>query len=267
MNVNFDWQRWFRKSAQADDNRADLGAGEDVDGADQEAVNRREDTKGNENPYLNARRTWNAHEGNVIASRRLWQIIGILALLIALAAVGGLISIGSQSRFVPYVVAVDKLGQALAVAPAERAAPVDQRVLHASVAQFIADARVVTPDVALQRKAVYRLYAMLAPKDPATAKMTEWLNGNEDASPFKRAATEMVSTDILSVLRETPESWQVEWTETTRDRAGILKGQPVRMRALVTVYTVPSTPDTTEEQIRNNPLGIFVRDFSWARQQ
>lgn len=266
--MNLDWQSWFRKPAHPDQDQADHHeAAEDVDGADQKTVNRGPDTKASENPYLNARRTWNAHEGNVIASRRLWQIIGILALLIALASVGGLIAIGSQSRFVPYVVAVDKLGQALAVAPAERAAPVDQRVLHASVAQFIADARVVTPDVALQRKAVYRLYAMLAPKDPATSKMTEWLNGNEDASPFKRAATEMVSTDILSVLRETPQSWQVEWTETTRDRAGILKGQPVRMRALVTVYTVPSTPDTTEEQIRNNPLGIYVRDFSWARQQ
>jgi type IV secretory pathway TrbF-like protein len=38
------------------------------------------------------------------------------------------------------------------------------------------------------------------------------------------------------------------------------------MRALVTVYTVPSTPQTTEEQVRNNPLGIYVRDFSWSRQ-
>jgi type IV secretion system protein VirB5 len=38
------------------------------------------------------------------------------------------------------------------------------------------------------------------------------------------------------------------------------------MRALVTVYTVASTSSTTEEQIRNNPLGIYVRDFSWSRQ-
>ena len=45
-----------------------------------------------------------------------------------------------------------------------------------------------------------------------------------------------------------------------------MKGQPVRMRALVTVYTVPATPQTAEEQVRNNPLGIYVRDFSWSRQ-
>ena len=34
----------------------------------------------------------------------------------------------------------------------------------------------------------------------------------------------------------------------------------------VTVYTVATTPNTTEEQVRNNPLGIYVRDFSWSKQ-
>ena len=51
-----------------------------------------------------------------------------------------------------------------------------------------------------------------------------------------------------------------------RDRQGVLKAAPFRMRALLTVYTVPATPQTTEEQLRNNPLGIYVRDFSWAKQ-
>lgn len=220
----------------------------------------------NDNPYLSARRTWNDHIEAVNASRQSWQVIGILALLIALAGVGGMIHIGSQSRFVPYVVQVDKLGQAVAIAPAERAMAIDPRVVHASVASFISDARLVTPDIALQRKAVFRLYSMLSSNDPATAKTNEWLNGAEDSTPFKRAAKETVSTEVLSVLPQSPDTWQVDWMETLRDRQGILKGQPFRMRALVTVYSVPATPQTTEEQIRNNPLGIYVRDYSWSKQ-
>lgn len=219
-----------------------------------------------ENPYLAARRSWNDHVGAVVSSRQTWQVIGILSLLIVLAAVGGLIHLASQSKFVPYVVEVDKLGQAVAVAPAQRAAAVDQRVVHASVAAFVSDVRLVTPDVALQRKAVFRLYSMLSASDPATAKANEWLNGSEDSSPFKRAAKETVSTEVLSVIPQTPDTWQVDWMETARDRQGLVKGQPTRMRALVTVYTVPTTPNTTEEQMRNNPLGIYVRDFSWSKQ-
>jgi type IV secretory pathway TrbF-like protein len=245
----------FRRAGQGDAARLPGSAG--MDNQPPDAL---------DNPYLAARRSWNDHVGSVVASRRLWQIVALLSLLIALASVGGMVHIASQSRFVPYVIEVDKLGQAVAVGPAQRAAPVDQRVVHAAVAAFVADLRTVTPDVALQRKAVFRAYAMLSSSDAATAKANEWLNGTEDSSPFRRAAKETVSTEIVSVIPQTPDTWQVDWIETVRDRQGILKGQPYRMRALVTVYTVPATPQTTEEQVRNNPLGIYVRDFSWSRQ-
>jgi type IV secretion system protein VirB5 len=245
----------FKRTGEVDETRSS-GAGS-KDGRPTDQV---------ENPYLSARRSWNDHVDSVIASRQAWQAVALLSLLIALASVGGMVYIGSQSRFVPYVVEVDKLGQALAVAPAQRAAPVDQRVVHAAVAAFISDLRTVTPDVALQRKAIFRVYAMLSSSDAATAKSNEWLNGTEDSSPFKRAARETVSTDIVSVIPQTPDTWQVDWIETVRDRQGLVKGQPYRMRALVTVYTLPATPQTTEEQVRNNPLGIYVRDFSWSKQ-
>lgn len=219
-----------------------------------------------ENPFLAARRTWNDQSAANIASRQMFQLLGVLALLVALAAVGGNIYLGSQSKFVPYVVEVDRARQPLAVAPAERASPVDERVVHASVAAWIADVRTVTPDIALQRKAVFRVYSMLAPNDPATAKTNEWLNGTDESSPFKRAAIETASVELASVIPQTAETWQVDWTETVRDRQGVMKGKPQRWRALVTVYVTPSTPETTDEDMRNNPLGVHVRDFSWSRQ-
>src|SRR5574337_879215 len=110
-----------------------------------------------DNPYLAARRTWNDHVGSVVSSRQTWQVIGILSLLIALASVGGVIHIGSQSKYIPYVIEVDKLGQTIAVGPVQAAGRADQRVVHASVSEFVSDARYVTPDVALQRKAVFRV--------------------------------------------------------------------------------------------------------------
>lgn len=220
----------------------------------------------NENPYLSARRTWNDHTRGVVASRQVWQIFGMLSLLIALGGIGGMIHIGSQSKFVPYVIEVDKLGQPLAIARADKGTKADPRIIRAAIAAFVSDARTVTPDTALQRKAVFAVYAMLAPDDPATQKMNDWLNGSEDASPFKKAQTEMVNIEIGTVLPQTPETWQVDWIETTRDRQGLVKGQPAHMRALVTVYSVEPTPATSEEQLHKNPLGIFVRDFSWSKQ-
>lgn len=220
---------------------------------------------GLENPYLAARRTWNEHVGSVVSSRQTWQVVGILAMLIALASVGGVIHIGSQSKFIPYVVEVDKLGQTIAAGPVTASDKADPRVIHATVADFISSARMVTPDIALQRKAIFKVYAHLSPNDPATAKMNEWFNGDDEASPFKRAAKEMVNIEIKSVIPQSPDTWQVDWVETTRDRQGTLKGQPETLRALVTVYIAEPTTQTTDEQLRNNPMGIYVRDFSWSR--
>jgi len=221
----------------------------------------------NANPYLSARRTWNDQAAANVATRQMFQLLGILFGLVALAAVGGMTYIGSQSKFVPYVVKVDKLGQQAAVGPAQVATAADPAVIHASVASWISSMRMVTPDIALQRKGVFHVYSMLAPNDPATAKANEYLNGSEASNPFKRAEIETVSVEIDTVLPQTADTWQVDWTETTRDRQGALKGTPQQWRALVTVYTVAPTPDTTEQQIRDNPLGVHVRDFSWSKQR
>lgn len=214
----------------------------------------------NDNPYLSARRTWNEHVRGVVSSKQSWHFIGLLSMLITLASIGGIIHIGSQSKFIPYVVQVDKLGETIAAGPVTATTPVDPRILSATVSEFISSARVVTPDVALQRKAILKLYALLSAIDPATEKMNEWLNGN---SPFKRAENEMVSIEIKSVLAQTTNTWQVDWVETLRDRQGVIQDTK-NMRALITVYTSENTSQTTEEQIRLNPLGIYIRDFSWS---
>jgi len=231
-----------------------------------EAINGGRREGENENPYLSARRTWNDHMRSIQASRNMWQILALLCLMIALAGIGGVVYIGSQSKFVPYVVQVNNLGEAVAVNRADTAAIADQRVIHASVAAFINDLRMVTPDVALQRRAIFRAYAMLSTNDPATVKANEWFNSDEYSSPFKRAETETVNVEIISVIPQSPETWQVDWLEKVYDRQGHLSEPPFKMRALLRIYSIPPTQNTTEEQIRNNPLGIYVQDYSWSKQ-
>lgn len=219
------------------------------------------------NPYLNARRTWNSHVGSLIASRLVWQLVGIISLLIVLASVGGLIYLGSQSKFIPYVVEVDKLGQQRAAVALSRAAPVDQRVVKASVIEFIDNARLVTPDIALQRKAIFNVYAMLTKASPASNKMTAFLNSTPELNPFKRAESETVNIEITSAIPLTANSWQVDWKETVRNRrSGAIVDQPYRMRAVVTLQIRPDLAGLSEEQMLANPLGIYVSDYAWSKQ-
>ena len=219
-----------------------------------------------ENPYLDARKKHNDYESSRNASLRLWKLFGLLGLLTGLAGVGGMIHIGSQSKFVPYVIEVDKLGQTLAVSVADKAAPADPRIVSSLLARAITLARMVTPDVVVQRNAIFELYASLDSSDPAALKMQEYLGSDSDTSPFKRAAKETVDVQITSVIPQSDETWQVDWMETVRARGDGSIISRFRMRALVRIYVVPPTNRTSEEQIRKNPLGIFIRDFNWSKQ-
>ena len=214
-----------------------------------------------DSPYLTARRSWNDHTARLKTEKFVWQLVGIISLLIALSSVGGIIYIGQQSKFVPYIVQVDKLGKAVGYAQAQRASAPNQLITRAEIADFIAASRIVTPDSDLQRKAIFRVYAKLAHNDSATAEMNEFYM-TKDA--FERAKTEVVSTEIRSVMPQTNQTWEVEWIETVRDRSGVLKSRS-NWRALVTVYHVPVSEKTTEAQLLQNPTGLFVRDFSWSK--
>ncbi len=222
-----------------------------------------EDKALDDNPYLNARRTINEYNGALIQSRHMWQAAALLALMVAIGAVGGVIYIGSQSKFVPYVIEVDKLGQASAVRRADRAAVVDERVVHATLASFVHDARMVSFDRNVQNDAIWRVFALLQSGDPATSKITEYMK-DPATSPTQRAAETSVGIEISSVLRQTDETWEINWTEKVWNRQGVRMEQ-YRMRGLATIYFVPPTTTTTEEEIRRNPLGLYVRDFTWSR--
>lgn len=219
-----------------------------------------------ENPYLNARRSWNAHVAGLMSAVQVWQMVALLCLLIGLSGVGGMIYIGSQSKFIPLVFQQDRGGNTISVTRADKIADAQVDDYRTATAMFIENIRTVTADADLQRKAVWQVYALLSANDPATKKANEYLNGKEDANPFNRAANEIVNVQIHSVLQLSKESWQVDWDETIRHRDGSMKGEVTHWRAIVNLYQNEPTTDTSNIEALRNPHFIFVRDFNWSRQ-
>jgi type IV secretion system protein TrbF len=124
----------------------------------------------------------------------------------------------------------------------------------------------VTTDIGLQRAAIFGVFGMMTQDDAAAGKMSEYLNGDESRTPFRRAEKETVNTEVTSILPQTQQSWQVDWTETVYERQSGKRKERFEMRALVQVYQA-SPMHMSEETLRSNPLGIYVRDFSWNRKQ
>ena len=220
----------------------------------------------NDNPYLSARRTWNGHVAGVMSALQVWQVVGITSLMICLASVGGMIYIGSQSKFIPLVFQQDASGNTVSITRADRIPDAKIDDYRTAVSQFIEHIRLVTADADLQRKAVLQTYAFLNAQDPATLKANEYLNANKEVNPFNRAANETVSIEIRSVLQQSKESWQVDWLETVRSRDGSLKTKPTLMRAIVSIYQNEPTSQTTDIEALRNPHFLYIRDFNWSKQ-
>ncbi|EHL31856.1 conjugal transfer protein TrbF [Legionella drancourtii] len=217
-----------------------------------------------DNPYLNAKRAWNFHTAGLMKSLQIWQLVSLGSLLITLAAIGGLITIGSQSKFIPLVFQQDASGNTLSVTRADHVGDASIDDYRAAAAHFIENIRMVSVDIALQKKAVFQVYSYLNQNDAALTKVQEFYSDKQHSNPFDRAAHEIVSIEIRSVLQEAEDTWQVDWVETVRNRDGTLKEKPAQMKALVTMYQDNELNDVSNESILKNPHLIYVRDFNWS---
>lgn len=218
------------------------------------------------NPYLNARRAWNEHNAGLMKSLQLWQFVGIASLLITLTTVAGLISIGSQSKFVPLVFQQDSKGNTLTVTRADSVVDAVADDYRLAAANFIENLRLVSVDNELQKKAVYQVYSFLSHNDAALTKVQEYYNDKNISNPFVRAQTETVSIEIQTVIQESKHTWQVDWAETVRGLDGEIKSTPKHMRALVTLYQQSNAQGVPNESVLKNPHLIFVRDFNWSKE-
>lgn len=216
------------------------------------------------NRYLDASRSHTALVAAALSGRFLLGFVTQASLLIALVAVGGALNLASESKIEPFVFVLEKTtGLTYALGQAERFFGVGDEIRdkadRAALFSFFADQRLVTADAWLQDSAIRRVYKMVDQADPAHQKLQTWYRRSGEA-PFERAASMMVHIEPIALLPLTQTTWQFDWLEVVTTRSGApLKN--IRMRATAEVYHREPTSETTVEDERANPPGLFVRTF------
>ncbi|MGI8744400.1 MAG: VirB8/TrbF family protein [Bryobacteraceae bacterium] len=210
------------------------------------------------NPYLAARREWDERYGDQITRAKNWRTMATLSALVALLATSGVVWLSVRSHVIPFVVLVDSLSRPVASGIAEQASGTDDRLKRASVFTWVENLRLVTTDGVSQRKAIDRVYAAIANGTAAQTFVSDFYRADP---PAKRAQTETVSVEVTSVLPTSDRSYEVEWTETTRDLYGAVKSTE-RWKGS---FSVVINPPRDERQARVNPVGLYVTNASWAR--
>lgn len=209
-----------------------------------------------ETPYQRVGQLWDERIGSARVQARNWRLFALGALGIAASASGALIWQSLQSHVVPYVVAVDRLGEARAVTEAEAAYQPTDPQIEWHLARFIDNVRSVSLDPVLMRKDWLSAY------DFATQRGAAFLGEfARDANPFAAIGEKSVSVQVTSVVRASDKSFQVKWTETAFERGNQIGAS--HWTGILTIVTkTPATADT----LRKNPLGIYVDAIDWSRE-
>jgi type IV secretion system protein TrbF len=209
-----------------------------------------------ETPYQRAAQVWDDRIGSARVQARNWRLafFGTLALSGGLAS--GLVWQGARGTIVPWVVQVDKFGEAQTVAPANADySPTDPQIAF-HLARFIEQVRAIPSDPIIVRNNWLRAYDFTT--DKGALALSDYARTND---PFANIGKGQVAVDVTSVIRASATSFRVAWVER-RYQDGAL-AETTRWSAILTIVVqTPRTPDA----LRKNPLGLFVNAINWSKE-
>lgn len=209
-----------------------------------------------ETPYQRAAQAWDDRIGSARVQARNWRLACFGALGLSGLLAGGLIWQGARGTIVPWVVEVDKLGEARAVDPAVAGyRPTDPQIAF-HLARFIEEVRGIAADPIVVRQNWLRAYDFAT--DKGAAMLNDYARSND---PFAQIGKVQVAVDVSSVIRASPDSFRVAWVER-RYQDGAL-AETSRWSAILTVV---AQPPRTADALRKNPLGIFVNAINWSKE-
>jgi len=209
-----------------------------------------------ETPYQKAAQVWDERIGSARVQAKNWRYMAFGSLLLSAGFAAALIYQSARGTVVPWVVQVDKLGQAQAIAPAAADyRPTDPQVAW-HLARFIEQVRSIPADPVIVRQNWLRAYDWTT--DRGAAALNDFARSSD---PFAKVGKEQISVDVSSVIRASADSFRVAWTERRYE-----SGQLSATERWTAILTIVIQPPRDADRLKTNPLGIYVNAISWSRE-
>ena len=209
-----------------------------------------------ETPYQRAAQVWDERIGSARVQAKNWRLMAFGSLVLAGGFAAALVWQSTQGTVVPWVVQVDKFGEAQAIASAVADyKPTDPQIAW-HLARFIEQVRSIPADPVVVRQNWLRAYDYTT--DRGAIALNDYARGND---PFAKVGKQQVAVEISSVIRASPESFRIAWLER-RYENGQLSGTERWTAILTIVIQQPRSAD----KLRANPLGVFVNAINWSKE-
>ncbi len=209
-----------------------------------------------ETPYQKAAQAWDERIGSARVQAKNWRYMAFGSLILSARFASALVWQSARGTVVPWVVQVDNLGQAQTVAPAAADyRPTDPQIAF-HLGRFIEQVRAIPADAIIVRQNWLRAYEWTT--DRGAAALNDYARAND---PFAKVGRQQVAVEVSSVIRASPNSFRVAWTERHFEN-----GQLSTTERWTAILTIVIQPPRDAERLRANPLGIYVNAISWSRE-
>ena len=149
-----------------------------------------------ETPYQKAAQVWDDRIGSARVQAKNWRLMAFGSLFLSAALAFGLVWQSAQGTVVPWVVEVDRLGEARSVAPASADYEVTDPQIAYHLAQFIERVRAIPADPIVVRQNWLRAYEFTT--DRGAMALNDHARSND---PFAQVGEVQISVDVSSVIR------------------------------------------------------------------
>jgi type IV secretion system protein VirB5 len=209
-----------------------------------------------ETPYQKAAQVWDDRIGSARVQAKNWRYMAFGSLILSAGFAGALVIQSARGTVVPWVVQVDKLGQAQSIAPATADfRPTDPQIAW-HLARFIEQVRSIPADPIIVRQNWLRAYEWTT--DRGAGALNDYARTND---PFTKVGKQQIAVDVSSVIRASPDSFRVAWTERQFENGAL-----ARTERWTAILTITLQPPRDAERLKANPLGIYVNAISWSRE-
>ena len=209
-----------------------------------------------ETPFQRAAQVWDERIGAARVQAKNWRFIAFGSLILSASFAAALVWQSARGTIVPWVVQVDRLGQAQAVAPAVADyRPTDPQIAF-HLARFIEQVRSIPSDAIIVRQNWLRAYDFTT--QGGALALNDYARAND---PFANVGKVQVAIEISSVIRASPSSFRVAWVERR-----YVDGALAATERWTAIVGVVIQPPRTAEQLRKNPLGVFVHALNWSKE-
>ena len=206
-------------------------------------------------PYRQAQQLWDSRMGSSLAHARTWRTAAFASLLTVGAMAAGVVVLALRPAAVPFVIEANETGEARLVGPATSAYVPSDAQLSWHLARFIEMIRGLPSDAIVVRQNCLRAY------DWTTQGGAQVLNAMaKEDDPFAKVSKRTVAVEVISVVRASPDSFQLRWREST-----YASGTLIDVERYSGVASIVIASSSSPEQLAKNPLGLYVHAFNWSR--